>query len=240
LNLGDSYARPPEKGEAGPPNGRNVPKMGYRGDRPMPPGLKPKDLVGIPWRVALALQADGWLLRSDIIWHKPNPMPEPVQDRPTKCHEYVFLLSKSERYYYDAKAVREPCVSLDPEHPSYRPSSVRISEQGRKTYEAKVKSARVYNPEGRNRRTVWTVTTCPYKGAHFATYPEALVAPCVLAGSPVGGVVLDPFNGAGTTALAANARGRFYVGVELNEEYAGLTVERWKRNAAHRSKQMRS
>jgi DNA modification methylase len=207
------------------------------------PGLKPKDLVGIPWRVAFALQAAGWWLRADIIWHKPNPMPESVTDRPTKCHEYLFLLSKSERYYYDHEAIREPyeygyhhrnvlgpVKSHTPNgapHKSLRKSGSRKS--GNK--------ARVYGDDrdrpgshigagvpwiegdGRNRRSVWTVATTPYKGAHFATFPEALIKPCILAGAPPLGIVLDPFVGSGTTVKVATDLGRVGVGSDANRKY---------------------
>jgi DNA modification methylase len=225
LNLGDSYARAPEKGGTGTPNGRNKPEMGYTGAKPLPSGLKPKDLVGIPWRVAFALQADGWWLRSDIIWHKPNPMPESVTDRPTKAHEYVFLLAKSETYFYDADAVKEPAVRG---HAGSRFDSGKTAahQLGRASATPRVDDGT------RNRRSVWSIATRPFKGAHFATFPPALVEPCILAGSRPGDVVLDPFNGAGTTGMVAMQRGRRYVGVELNPDYAQLAVERWQSEAS--------
>jgi DNA modification methylase len=184
--------------------------------------LKPKDLVGIPWRVAFALQADGWYLRSDIIWSKPNPMPESVTDRPTKAHEYVFLLSKSQRYYYDSEAVREE--SADPvgsakryeapffvgdkhESGGYSANGQRHTA-GMKTFDG-----------GRNRRTVWTIATAPYSGAHFATYPPALVEPCIKAGSRTGDLVLDPFAGSGTTLMVARSLERDAVGLDLSYTY---------------------
>lgn len=195
LNLGDSYATQPGKGN-------NVPQTKWKantypeaaGHRSLAfPGLKPKDLVGIPWRVAFALQADGWYLRSDIIWHKPNPMPESVTDRPTKSHEYLFLLTKSEKYYYDIDAIREPHVT-----------GARPDKWEGRTYNGKGPNdggadgrrngnARAYNlnPLGRNKRSVWTIPTRPYKGAHFATFPPALVEPCVLAGSRPAGKRCD-------------------------------------------------
>lgn len=245
LNLGDSYAG----NKAGNTNGTGtsglkrdgrpeasraatVAKMGadmasMSFQKSVPDGLKPKDLIGVPWRVAFALQADGWWLRSDIIWSKPNPMPESVRDRPTKAHEYVFMLTKSERYFYDADAIAEPTVSLDPDHPSYRPNSVAIAENGRKEYSAKhAMSARSYNPAGRNARTVWTIATQPYAEAHFATFPPELAERCIKAGSPKGGVVLDPFAGAGTTLLVADRLGRDAIGVELNPTYASLAERR--------------
>jgi hypothetical protein len=145
-------------------------------------GLKPKDLCGIPWRVAFALQDDGWWLRQDIVWFKPNPMPESVHDRCTKAHEYIFLLAKDEQYFYDAEAVKEPTLSLDPAHPSYRPNSATIASDGRKEFSAKHDmSARSYDPAGRNKRSVWTVATCPFPEAHFATFPPALIEPCIKA-----------------------------------------------------------
>jgi DNA modification methylase len=205
-------------------------------------GLKPKDLVGIPWRVAFALQADGWYLRQDIIWHKPNPMPESVRDRCTKAHEYIFLLSKSPRYYYDADAIKEPAVCGDngsrydtgktADHQLGRAQKGRRAIKfggtkypgvaGNATY-----SGNEYRPTGyRNKRDVWTVATKPYAGCHFATFPPDLIRPCVRAGCPVGGVVLDPFAGAGTTGLVALEEGRDFLGIELNPEYVGLIEKR--------------
>jgi site-specific DNA-methyltransferase (adenine-specific) len=160
--------------------------MSYRPDTP--DGLKPKDLIGIPWRLAFALQRDGWYLRSDVIWNKTNCMPESVKDRPTKAHEYVFLLSKSERYFYDQSSMREP--------------------------------------NGRNRRTVWNIPTQPFRGAHFATFPPALIEPLIRATSSPGDFVLDPFLGSGTTALVAAQLGRRYVGVEVNADYVALALQR--------------
>jgi DNA modification methylase len=165
----------------------------------IPPGLKRKDLVGIPWRVAFSLQADGWWLRQDIIWHKPNPMPESVRDRCTKAHEYVFLLAKSERYHYDAEAIKEPSISYGDE-------------------------------ETRNRRSVWTVTTKPYSGAHFAVMPPDLVEPCVKAGCPEDGTVLDPFGGSGTVGAVAVKLNRNAMLIELNAEYVKLARERVERS----------
>lgn len=194
-------------------------------------GLKAKDLVGIPWRVAFALQSDGWYLRSDIIWHKPNPMPESVTDRPTKAHEYIFLLSKSERYWYDAEEIREPnetngeFITEENKRGGWRPSGGDDRElvggkieNGRKA-RADGKFPRLLNPNGRNKRSVWTVATSPYPEAHFATYPPDLIKPCILAGCPVGGIVLDPFAGSGTTGQVALELGRRAVLIELNENY---------------------
>ncbi len=191
--------------------------------------LKPKDLCGIPWRIAFALQADGWYLRSDIIWSKPNPMPESVIDRPTKAHEYLFLLSKSERYYYDADAIREP--HLEPERSGTSEKmwspNVATNEQlvnggfGRGKY-----TQRIYNSAGRNRRTVWEIPTSPYSEAHFATFPPALIEPCIKAGCPKDGWVLDPFGGAGTTGLVADRLGRNAILIELNPQYAAMAERR--------------
>lgn len=181
-----------------------------------------KQLTGIPWRVAFALQDDGWILRQDIIWHKPNPMPESVQDRCTKAHEYVFLLTRKLTYYYDADAISEPSVYPDdnrkarssPEQKRMPTSAIAGVRPGDATYPT------------RNRRSVWTVTTKPFKGAHFATMPPKLVEPCILAGCPVGGVVLDPFAGSGTTGAVAVGCGRKFIGIELNPEYVKLAEER--------------
>jgi DNA modification methylase len=182
--------------------------------------LKAKDLVGIPWRVAFALQADGWWLRSDCIWHKPNPMPESVRDRPTKSHEYVFLLAKSERYFWDAGGVREAASEpLRPAQPGYaraKPGDPYASQNGGMWGEI----------GSRNIRSVWTITPKPFKGAHFATMPIELAERCIKAGSREGDTVLDPFNGAGTTGIAALRLGRSYVGIELNPEYLELSRQR--------------
>jgi DNA modification methylase len=194
-------------------------------------GLKPKDLVGIPWRVAFALQADGWYLRSDIIWAKPNPMPESVTDRPTKAHEYLFLLSKSPRYWYDADAVREPAVRPG-DVQTFGGSKARDGEaipaddprfrNGHEQWGRTIQSGL----NGRNLRSVWTVATQPYPGAHFATFPEALVEPCVKAGSPYDGVILDPFAGSGTTGRVAQRLGRRAVLIDLNGEYLKQAMAR--------------
>ncbi|HAM54320.1 MAG TPA: site-specific DNA-methyltransferase, partial [Candidatus Rokubacteria bacterium] len=225
LNLGDSYAgggcgaRNPERW---PKQSRNdhVPTHAKTAGAP-----KPKDMCGIPWRAAFALQADGWYLRSDIIWSKPNPMPESVADRPTKAHEYVFLMSKRERYHYDAEAIREADDGQDHGRtvlggPSLEPSGgLRPAHNFPDPHLGS-------HPAGRNRRTVWTIATQPYPDAHFATYPEKLVEPCVLAGCPVGGTVLDPFAGSGTTGAVACRLGRNFVGIELNPEYAAMAERR--------------
>jgi DNA modification methylase len=195
-------------------------------------GLKPKDLIGIPWRVALALQADGWWLRSDIIWSKPNPMPESVTDRCTKSHEYIFLMTKSERYYYDAKAVAEP---LAPGSDNYGDDG---TNQKNETFDNSPITARYKNEwfkkarngeiTSRNRRSVWTIATKPFSEAHFATFPPDLVKICLMAGTKVGDVILDPFMGSGTTAVVAKNAGRQFVGIELNPEYIAMAERRLK------------
>jgi site-specific DNA-methyltransferase (adenine-specific) len=182
-------------------------------------GLKPKDLIGIPWRVAFALQADGWYLRQDIIWHKPNPMPESVTDRCTKAHEYIFLLSKSARYFYDAEAVQEESSGL---------TGGRFGSGGKEVGRLRQDAGRE-RPEDdgvRNKRSVWTVPTRSYRAAHFATFPPDLIRPCILAGCPTGGTVLDPFGGSGTTGQVAMEEGRNAILCELNEDYVGLIRKR--------------
>lgn len=230
LNLGDSYCStaPGTMGDKLNQQGilsgvSDRRAEGSRKFRPKTPqGLKPKDLIGIPWRVAFALQADGWYLRQDIIWHKPNPMPESVTDRCTKSHEYIFLLSKSERYYFDHDAIKEPLAES-----SLPRLKQNIAEQVGTT-RAVGKTNGNFKAQGnletglRNKRSVWTVTTKPYKGAHFATFPPDLITPCVLAGAPPEGVVLDPFMGSGTTAMVAVTHGRRYIGCELNPDYEPL------------------
>jgi len=232
LNLGDSYATGTKADRQigtldfgqGTMKARQINRIGT------PAGLKTKDLVGIPWRVAFALQADGWYLRSEIIWHKPNPMPESVTDRPTKSHEQIFLLSKSQRYYYDADAVREPSEGTD-KRLSRSPEEVangamRNSDLERfGTTRGKVNQP-CCNPLGRNKRSVWTVPTKPYKQAHFATFPPKLIEPCILAGSRSGDIVLDPFAGSGTTLAVAKQLGRQAVGIELNPAYCELIQKR--------------
>jgi DNA modification methylase len=204
----------------------------YAEKKPVPPpGLKPKDLVGIPWRVAFALQADGWYLRSDIIWAKPNPMPESVTDRPTKAHEYVFLMSKCPRYYYDSDAIVEASDGRswhDVTGPPRTdvPGQTKQDGHGRRHVGFNERYFAGPPPATRNKRTVWTIATQPYPEAHFATYPEKLVEPCVLAGCPVGGTVLDPFAGSGTTGAVAYRLGRKFVGIELNPEYAAMAERR--------------
>jgi DNA modification methylase len=186
-------------------------------------GLKNKDLVGIPWMLAFALRADGWYLRQDIIWHKPNPMPESVRDRCTKAHEYIFLMSKSPKYYFDSEAMKEPSTNLGKTKIRFGGNKYGDSDDPKHA----TKSGNEYTDTGfRNKRSVWSVTTRPFKGAHFATFPPALIEPCILAGSPRWGVVLDPFFGAGTTGLVAQRHDRKWIGCELNPEYAAIAQAR--------------
>jgi DNA modification methylase len=192
--------------------------------------LKGKDLVGIPWRVAFALLADGWYLRSDIIWSKPNPMPESVTDRPTKAHEYLFLLSKSPRYYYDADAVREATLDYgDLAGYRKRVGNARYHDGNSDPKGGGFRGEGGFGdnlPAGRNLRSVWTIATAPYPGAHFATFPPKLVEPCIKAGSPEGGVVLDPFAGSGTTGMVAQSLSRRAVLIDLSMDYLGQLMER--------------
>ena len=233
LNLGDSYA-------AGGNGGGTAKQDSNRGTlalkgkpKKAPPGLKPKDLVGIPWRVAFALQADGWYLRQDIIWHKPNPMPESVTDRCTKSHEYIFLLAKSPKYFFDNEAIREP-ANYDGRKDTLMKGSEKykdhIMPNGTPQTVASGEHERwKKDKEGnyvRNKRSVWTVTTKPFSEAHFATFPKDLIEPMVLAGCPIKGLVLDPFIGSGTTALVAKNLGRKYIGIELNPEYIKIAENR--------------
>ena len=226
LNLGDSYVASRGQGivpgEGGSRNRESFrrDKASVIPDRGRVHGMKPKDMVGIPWRVAFALQADGWWLRSDIIWHKPNPMPESVTDRPTKSHEYVFLLTKSERYHYDADAIREPHSA--PERQGQRNTGWDFGDYNAGNSEHVL----TYHPDGRNKRTVWTISTRPYPDAHFATFPPELPEICIKSGCPEGGTVLDPFSGSGTTGMVALRLGRSYIGIELNPEYAAMSRSR--------------
>lgn len=226
LNLGDSYASSQAAGDKKFGNeefNKNRPSREFTvtPEKKRPNNLKAKDLVGIPWMVAFALRADGWILRSDIIWHKPNPMPESVTDRPTKSHEYIFLLSKSSSYYYANEAIKERTAA-------------------RWTYGQEKRIQRVAASGGalsggtgdslsegteRNKRTVWTVATQAFSEAHFATFPPKLIEPCILAGCPVSGIVLDPFMGSGTTGMVALQNQRNYIGFELNPEYIKIADE---------------
>jgi DNA modification methylase len=267
LNLGDSYAGsgkgPSNEGSKQRTNVGSLvlnhrnPAQFASGQAPtewlsVPAGLKGKDLVGIPWRVAFALQADGWYLRADIIWSKPNPMPESVTDRPTKAHEYIFLLSKSARYYYDAAAIREPYaastltqfekpyegqatkdyVAAGIQNPSAIKKRITDKRRGHGRRHAGFNDCWDAMPKdeqqitGANKRSVWHIATQPYPEAHFATFPEALIEPCILAGSKPGQTVLDPFNGSGTTGAVAIRHQRNYVGIELNAAYVQLARKR--------------
>lgn len=242
LNLGDSYAssdgikrQHPQRDNVG---GLVNNRVNSRGEQSWTSGttlvvekrfgLKPKDLVGIPWRVAFALQADGWYLRSDIIWHKPNPMPESVTDRPTKAHEYLFLLTKSPKYYYDADAIKEAATSEKGKGATGRgknASAVAVGCNGRQPQQD---HSGWMGGDGktRNRRSVWTITPKPFKGAHFAVMPEALVEPCILAGSTEGDLVLDPFAGSGTVGVVALRHGRDFMGFDLNKDYVEMAKAR--------------
>lgn len=184
-------------------------------------GLKHKDMIGIPWMLAFALREDGWYLRQDIIWHKTNPMPESVKDRCTKSHEYIFLLSKSPKYYFDNESIKEPAKTFD-SNIRDRDKSKLNNTPGR----TKMGGLKTNNYTKRNKRDVWTVSTKPFKGAHFAVFPEELIVPCILAGCPEGGVVLDPFFGSGTTGCVANKYNRNYVGIELNSKYIDIAEQR--------------
>jgi DNA modification methylase len=217
VNIGDSYCGTGSKGNFRDPkntSGRNGQGISLTGKIC---GIKSKDLIGIPWMLAFALRADGWYLRQDIIWAKPNPMPESVKDRCTKSHEYIFLLSKSPKYYFDAGAIAEPTVTQDDVQRD-RDNSRLNNVPGR----ARMGGLTTNNYETRNKRSVWTVTTVPCKLAHFAVFPPKLIEPCILAGCPSGGVVLDPFMGSGTTGMVAKSFGRNYIGFELNAEYVDI------------------
>lgn len=225
LNIGDSYYNyRPGKGQA------LVKQTVANSDQDLPQtcarrgnkldGLKEKDLIGIPWMLAFALRADGWYLRQDIIWHKPNPMPESVQDRCTKAHEYIFLLSKSQKYYYDHEAIKDP-VKQDWGTRDRTDGKYHNEGSGLQPHSGLEKSY-----EMANKRSVWTINTKPYAGAHFAVFPTELIEPCILAGAPVGGIVLDPFMGSGTTAQVAQNLGRQYIGCELNTDYKTLQDKR--------------
>jgi DNA modification methylase len=226
LNIGDSYNADHKQRER-PNMGLNTRNARTHENR-LAPGLKPKDLVGIPWRLAFALQADGWYLRSDIIWAKPNPMPESVTDRPTKAHEYVFLLTKSARYFYDADAVREPHAYDWTKHGE---AMQRLAARGDWAVQDKSNLSRngtsdpFVNPPnlaGRNLRSVWNIPTEPFPEAHFATFPKALVEPCIKAGSKPGDLIFDPFAGSGTTGVVALRLGRSFIGIELSPAYAEM------------------
>jgi DNA modification methylase len=274
LNLGDSYAANRGSGARGIGAKQATNEGANLGKLSVPAGFKEKDLMGIPWRVAFALQADGWYLRQEIIWHKPNPMPESVTDRCTKSHEHIFLLTKSARYYFDNEAIKEPLAEssiarlsqdVDAQEGSDRVpgktnGKMKAVRFGGNKYgddaseQSRTKSGNEWKPrpsgtqhkqaamrqnagpssglgsndpfESRNKRTVWTVPTMPFKEAHFATYPPALIEPCILAGSRAGDTVLDPFMGAGTTAVVCESLGRRWIGCELNPAYAEIANKR--------------
>jgi DNA modification methylase len=268
VNMGDTYAQG-GRGQEGATctldgnTGRNRDAahaaLGMLGGRISGPGLKTKDLIGVPWMLAFALRADGWYLRQDIVWSKPNPMPESVRDRCTKAHEYIFLLSKSDRYYFDQGAIAERVaeasvarLAQDVEHQAgsdrvpgktngpmkavarrnsfARTTKDSAGEHGQKPQFRQDREPVAY--EGRrNKRSVWTVSTKPYRGAHFATFPPDLIEPCILAGAPGGGIVLDPFFGSGTTGQVSQALGRQFVGIELNTDYKALQDERLRQPA---------
>jgi DNA modification methylase len=240
LNLGDSYVSKPTGSlgnftgsQHGFGGGHSHQKAALQRPDKSGFGIPEKNLIGIPWRVAFALQADGWYLRQDIIWHKPNPMPESVQDRCTKAHEYIFLLSKSPKYYFDNKAIMEPAQygeqhakkatswGTNRKHPN-KANVADYAFAGDNHTTSKMEDGSY----GRNKRSVWTVTTKPYAGAHFATFPPELIRPCILAGCPKGGVVLDPFGGSGTTAAVANEENRSAILCELNPDYIPLIKDR--------------
>lgn len=254
VNIADSYAGSGKGASNYPDNAKKYKQGTNRGSvgtylpKIVTADCKPKDLIGIPWMLAFALRADGWYLRQDIIWAKPNPMPESVKDRCTKSHEYIFMLSKSPRYYYDGEAIAEPvkesttkrlAQDIENQRGSYTPSKSngkmkaaapryggkKYAENPEKFYRTKSGNMYDYRPK-RNKRDVWTVTTKPFKGAHFATFPPDLIEPCILAGCPVGGTVLDPFAGSGTTGMVAKQHGRDFVLIELNEEYVKLCEDR--------------
>lgn len=244
VNMGDSYAT--RSGNQPPTNTRN--SCGHTAKH-TPRGYKYKDLIGVPWQLAFALRADGWYLRQDIIWNKSNCMPESVRDRCTKSHEYIFLLSKAERYYFDAAAISEPIAesgakrylqNIEAQKGSDRqpgktngPMKAALPRFGGEKYgnnttpEARTKSGKVYAPTlRRNKRDVWTVSTSGFRGAHFAVFPEKLIEPCILAGSPLGGTVLDPFTGSGTTGVVAKRLRRDFIGCEINPDYAQMAADR--------------
>ena len=255
VNLGDSYAGSGKGAAQYPENAKKYKQgtsrgmLGAESTTKLPKhfdNIKAKDLIGIPWMFAFAMRDDGWWLRQDIIWAKPNPMPESVKDRCTRSHEYIFMFSKSRKYYYDAEAVSEPTAESTNERLKQDVENQARSDrvQGKTNGPMKAcapryggnkykdlpnhsKSARLYEPTGkRNKRDVWTVTTKPFKGAHFAVYPPDLIESCILAGCPEGGTVLDPFCGSGTTLMVAEKFGRNGIGIEINENYKDIIYSR--------------
>lgn len=223
LNIGDSYAD--QRGhQPARISGSGAMVHGQGKGAGLPQGYKPKDMLGIPWMLAFALRADGWYLRQDIIWHKPNPMPESVTDRCVKSHEYLFLLSKSQRYFFDHEAIKEPAKRAG-EIPGGTGRHIWHGAGGHNKDGLNSNAAQPVK-DMRNRRSVWTVATRPYKGAHFATFPPDLIEPCILAGAPPGGTVIDPFMGSGTVAEVCILNERQYLGCELNSEYEPLQAQR--------------
>jgi site-specific DNA-methyltransferase (cytosine-N4-specific) len=232
LNLGDSYAgswgnqgrksergtqRPIKGGMLTPVHDGRYPTKGSNTGAIRDGEPAAKNLIGVPWRIALALQADGWILRSDIIWHKPNPMPESVTDRPTKAHEYLFLLAKSPKYFYDASAISE-VAAKGSAGSTFTEGKTGTNGLGRTSTVPRIESER------RNKRSVWSVPTAPFSEAHFAVYPPELIRPCILGGSRPGDTVLDPFSGSGTTGMVATQEGRKYIGIDLNRDYLDLSL----------------
>ena len=229
LNIGDSYYNyRPGKGSRTYPqqtiasNNQDLPEYTNKRGNKLE-GYKEKDLIGIPWMLAFALRADGWYLRQDIIWHKPNPMPESVKDRCTKSHEYMFLLSKNKNYYYDHESIKEKAVGE--RWGGNNPINMDNTKDTNNTFSGLTRPRKMVYDK-RNKRSVWKITNRPYKGAHFATFPPDLVKPCILAGSRKDDVILDPFMGSGTTALVAKELGRYYLGCELHENYGNLIQQR--------------
>jgi DNA modification methylase len=236
LNLGDSYAGPGKGGQSEEKRSENwQPVYSNKGKRY---GLKQKDLIGVPWMVAFALRANGWYLRQDIIWHKPNPMPESVTDRCTKSHEYIFMLSKSQKYYYDQEAIKEPSIwdvdgtgtklkdakKMNGKHQDKQRGHSRRHDGFNDRWDQMTKEEQCTGM--RNKRDVWTISPAQFPEAHFATFPEEIPAICIKAGCPKEGIVLDPFIGAGTTALVANKLDRNYIGFELNKDYISIATKR--------------
>ena len=232
LNIGDSYNAKPGQRKDSDEAGEKQRSM--RGSTAAPSrsweGCKPKDLIGIPWMLAFALRADGWYLRQEIIWAKPNPMPESVTDRCTKSHEQIFLMAKSASYYCDMEAIKEAIAESTANDSRLTQEGYDVERPERGFPGQASRGSGLLVPKGdptkRNKRSVWTVSTKPYKGAHFATFPTDLIEPCILAGAPAGGIVLDPFFGSGTTGQVAQALGRQFIGIELNEAYKPLQDER--------------
>lgn len=226
VNMGDSYAT--RSGKQPPTNTRN--SYGHTEKR-TPQGYKYKDLIGVPWQLAFALREDGWYLRQDIVWYKTNAMPESVKDRCTKSHEYIFLLSKSERYYFNAAAIREPVTSIKGNARTFRGGGAYVGGQchSNSACVERKSHGNCENQAGyRNKRDVWPVSTTGFRGAHFAVFPEKLIEPCVVAGCPESGIVLDPFMGSGTTGVVAKRLGREFIGIDLNSEYVEISANRIK------------